>query len=128
MPNPTPFKQIGAGEYHDFYVGFDPATNTDKFYGAGLGGYSVWDVTLPAAPKQLFTITSMGMDIAHTFTPSGRGGAVSDPFRVGGGLGGRLPAPHHSGAAVAEAGLATTSFPLRIELNTMLNSPWFCQR
>ena len=30
----------------------------------------MWDVTKPAAPKQLFTITSMGMDIAHTFTPS----------------------------------------------------------
>ncbi len=30
----------------------------------------MWDVTKPEAPKQLFTITSMGMDIAHTFTPS----------------------------------------------------------
>ncbi|MEO8451218.1 MAG: hypothetical protein ABI647_15585 [Gemmatimonadota bacterium] len=70
VPNPTPFKQIGAGGYHDFYVGFDPATNTDKFYGAGLGGYSVWDVTHPDTPKQLFTITSLGMDVAHTFTPS----------------------------------------------------------
>ncbi len=70
VPNPTPFKQIGGGGYHDFYVGFDPATNQDKFYGAGLGGYSVWDVTKPETPKQMFTITSMGMDIAHTFTPS----------------------------------------------------------
>jgi hypothetical protein len=70
VPNPTPFKQIGSGGYHDFYVGFDPATNQDKFYGAGLGGYSVWDVTHPETPKQLFTITSLGMDVAHTFTPS----------------------------------------------------------
>jgi hypothetical protein len=70
VPNPTPFKQIGAGGYHDFYVGYDPATHQDKFYGAGLGGYSVWDVTKPEAPKQLFTITSLGMDVAHTFTPS----------------------------------------------------------
>ncbi len=70
VPNPTPFKQIGAGGYHDFYVGYDPATHQDKFYGAGLGGYSVWDVTRPEAPKQLFTITTVGMDIAHTFTPS----------------------------------------------------------
>ena len=45
VPNPTPFKQIGGGGYHDFYVGYDPATHQDKFYGAGLGGYSVWDVT-----------------------------------------------------------------------------------
>ena len=70
VPNPTPFRQIGGGGYHDFYVGFDPATNQDKFYGAGLGGYSVWDVTKPETPKSLFTITSLGMDVAHTFTPS----------------------------------------------------------
>jgi hypothetical protein len=70
VPNPTPLKQIGGGGYHDFYVAYDPATKQDKFYGAGLGGYSVWDVTHPAATKQLFTITSLGMDVAHTFTPS----------------------------------------------------------
>ena len=70
VPNPTPFKQIGNGGYHDFYVGYDPGTHQDKFYGAGLGGFSVWDVTKPETPKQLFTITSVGQDIAHTFTPS----------------------------------------------------------
>jgi hypothetical protein len=70
VPNPTPFRQIGGGGYHDFYVGYDPATQQDKFYGAGLGGYSVWDVTKPETPKSLFTITSLGMDVAHTFTPS----------------------------------------------------------
>jgi hypothetical protein len=70
VPNPTPFKQIGAGGYHDFYVGYDPATRQDKFYGAGLGGYSVWDVTHPEAPTQMFTVTGLGFDIAHTFTPS----------------------------------------------------------
>ncbi len=70
VPNPTPFRQIGAGGYHDFYVGYDPGTHQDKFYGAGLGGYSVWDVTHPEAPTQLFTVTGLGFDIAHTFTPS----------------------------------------------------------
>jgi hypothetical protein len=70
VPNPTPFKQIGGGGYHDFYVAYDPATKQDKFYGAGLGGYSVWDVTHPENPTQLFTITGLGFDIAHTFTPS----------------------------------------------------------
>jgi hypothetical protein len=70
VPNPTPFKQIGNGGYHDFYVAYDPATKQDKFYGAGLGGYSVWDVTHPENPTQLFTITGLGFDIAHTFTPS----------------------------------------------------------
>ena len=37
-----------------------PAPHQDKFYGAGLGGYSVWDVTQPETPKQLFTITGLG--------------------------------------------------------------------
>jgi hypothetical protein len=70
VPNPTPFKQLGAGGYHDFYVGYNPATHHDEFYGAGLGGYSVWDVTHPEQPTQLFTMTGLGLDIAHTFTPS----------------------------------------------------------
>jgi hypothetical protein len=70
VPNPTPLKQLGAGGYHDFYVGYDAARHRDVFYGAGLGGYSVWDVTHPETPTQLFTITGLGFDIAHTFTPS----------------------------------------------------------
>ncbi|MEO8479753.1 MAG: hypothetical protein ABI542_09000 [Gemmatimonadota bacterium] len=70
VPNPTPFRQIGAGGYHDFYVGYDVGRHRDVFYGAGLGGYSAWDVTKPEAPVQLFTITGLGFDIAHTFTPS----------------------------------------------------------
>ena len=70
VPNPTPMRQTGLGGYHDFYVGYDPATEQDKFYGAGLGGYSVFDVTKPETPKQLFTISSLGLDLAHTFTPS----------------------------------------------------------
>ena len=70
VPNPTPFRSFGNGGYHDFYVGYDPGSHQDKFYGAGLGGYSVFDVTHPETPKQMFTITGFGMDIAHTFTPS----------------------------------------------------------
>ncbi len=70
VPNPTPSSQLGTGSYHDFYVAYDPATHQDKFYGAGLGGYSVWNVTHPEAPTRVFTITGLGLDIAHTFTPS----------------------------------------------------------
>ena len=70
VPNPTPMAQLGASGYHDFYVGYDVARRRDVFYGAGLGGYSAWDVSAPEAPSQLFTITSLGMDLAHTFTPS----------------------------------------------------------
>ena len=29
VPNPTPMRQMGAGGYQDFYVGYDPATQTD---------------------------------------------------------------------------------------------------
>jgi hypothetical protein len=71
VPNPTPFRMSGMkGSYHDFYVGYNEQYHRDEFYGAGLGGFSAWDVTNISAPKQLFTITGMGLDIAHTFTPS----------------------------------------------------------
>jgi hypothetical protein len=70
VANPTPFPQIGSSGYHDFYVGYNPTMQRDEFYGAGLGGYSAWDVTHLEKPVQLFTITGLGLDIAHTFTPS----------------------------------------------------------
>src|SRR5262245_45751615 len=31
--------------YHDMYVGYDPSSHQDRFYGAGTGGYFVFDVT-----------------------------------------------------------------------------------
>lgn len=70
VPNPTPMRQVMAGGYHDFYVGYDAKSHQDRFYGAGLGGYSVFDISNIKSPKQLYTITGLGMDIAHTFTPS----------------------------------------------------------
>ena len=33
VPNPT---DPNRGSYHDFYVGFDPASQQDRFYGAGV--------------------------------------------------------------------------------------------
>ena len=62
----------GRGGYHDFYVGYDPATQQDKFYGAGgHGGYYVFDVTKPDEPKLLTSITGVaGIDRGHTFTPT----------------------------------------------------------
>ena len=38
IPNPTPFRPIGAGGYHDFSVGADPGTHQGKFYGVARGG------------------------------------------------------------------------------------------
>jgi hypothetical protein len=59
----------GAG-YHDFYVGYDPATKQDKFYGAGSGGYYVYDVTNPESPTLLVSVTGVsGVTGGHTFTP-----------------------------------------------------------
>jgi hypothetical protein len=60
--------------YHDFYVGYDPASKQDRFYGAGSGGYYVFDVTQPEQPKLLTSVTGMaGVTRGHTFTPDPTG-------------------------------------------------------
>jgi hypothetical protein len=57
--------------YHDFCIGYDPASRQDKFYGAGWAGYFVYDVTLPEEPSLLVSVTGVpGVDLAHTFTPT----------------------------------------------------------
>ncbi len=57
--------------YHDFYVGYDPATHQDRFYGAGGHGYYVFNVTDLAQPKLLTTVTGVaGVEWGHTFTPT----------------------------------------------------------
>ena len=73
--------------WHDFFIGYDPVSKQDRFYGGGwqsvgpqggagqLGYYVVYDVTNPAEPKVLTTVTGVsGVDYAHTFvpTPDGR--------------------------------------------------------
>ncbi len=63
--------RMGRYGYHDFYLGYDPATHQDKFYGAGRGGYYIFDVTDPTQPKLLTSITgSAGIEFGHTFTPT----------------------------------------------------------
>ena len=57
--------------YHDFYVGYDPVTHQDKFYGAGGGGYFVFDVSKPEEPRLLTSVTGIsGVSWGHTFTPT----------------------------------------------------------
>ncbi len=57
--------------YHDMYVGYDPASRQDRFYGAGSGGYYVYDVTNPENPRILTSITGAdGVPFGHTFTPT----------------------------------------------------------
>jgi len=45
----------GSG-YSGIYAAYDPATGHDKFYGAGAGGYFVYDVTDVAQPRLLTSI------------------------------------------------------------------------
>ncbi|HZS61441.1 MAG TPA: hypothetical protein VFA43_19345 [Gemmatimonadaceae bacterium] len=60
-----------VGSFHDYWLGYDPATQQDKFYGAGRGGYYVFDVTKPEEPKLITSITGvMGVTSGHTITPS----------------------------------------------------------
>ena len=68
VPVPGTF---GPGGYHDFYLAYDPATGQDKFYGAGNGGYHVYDVTTPEDPTIIFSISGApGVQRGHTFTPT----------------------------------------------------------
>ena len=62
------------GGYHDVYVGYDPATKRDIFYGAGTGGYHVYDVSQAEQPKHLTSVTGVaGVRGGHTFTPDPTG-------------------------------------------------------
>ncbi|MSR07067.1 MAG: hypothetical protein EXR93_08390 [Gemmatimonadetes bacterium] len=57
--------------YHDFFLGYDPVTHQDKFYGAGAGGYYIYDVTKPEDPKLIASITgTSGVTGGHTITPT----------------------------------------------------------
>lgn len=60
----------GRGGYHDFFVGFHPATQQDRFYGAGAAGYHVYDVTNVQNPVHLASIQSSSVRRGHTITPS----------------------------------------------------------
>jgi len=67
---------LRLANYHDTYVAYDPATRQDKLYGAGHGGFHIFDVTRPEEPKHL-TSLSPGAGVSaggHTIipTPDGR--------------------------------------------------------
>jgi hypothetical protein len=62
------------GGWHDFYGGYDPATKQDKFYGAGAGGYYVYDISKVEEPKLIASVTGVsGGTSGHTFTPDPTG-------------------------------------------------------
>ncbi|MBI4501909.1 MAG: hypothetical protein HY700_12215 [Gemmatimonadetes bacterium] len=75
IPADVNLKQFARG-YHDSYAAYDPSTRMDKFYGAGTGGFHVYDISRPEEPKHLFSMAGGGGVIAggHTIipTPDGR--------------------------------------------------------
>jgi len=76
--------QAGAAGYHDVFVGFEPVTAQDRFYGAGAGGYYVFDITDLAAPALLVTINSAAVRRGHGIapTPDGRYVATTAGYRT----------------------------------------------
>ena len=70
MRVPEPLENRTSG-WHDMYVGYDPATGQDKFYGGGSGGYYVLDISRLEDIKLLASITGVsGVRWGHTFTPT----------------------------------------------------------
>lgn len=62
--------QAASSGYHDVFVGFEPATLQDRFYGAGAGGYYVYDVTDLAHPTLLTSISSAAVQRGRAVTPT----------------------------------------------------------
>ena len=74
VPNPQSQAAGGGRGYHDFYVGYHPDTDEDRFYGGGGGGYYIIDVTDLSDPQVRITLTGIsGITGGHTFTPSADG-------------------------------------------------------
>src|SRR4051812_14448090 len=71
VPNPSATDSTQGRGYHDSYVGFDPVSQQDRFYGAGGGGFYVYDVTDLQNPKLIASASGIaGMTGGHTFTPT----------------------------------------------------------
>ncbi|MBI4500169.1 MAG: hypothetical protein HY700_03310 [Gemmatimonadetes bacterium] len=73
-----------ARGWHDFYVGYDPSSHQDRMYGAGAGGYYVFDVTDLTSPRLLASVTGVaGMNRGHTFTPdpTGRFAVIESEYK-----------------------------------------------
>jgi hypothetical protein len=71
---PVPEGAAGGGlinrAYHDFYLGYDTQEKQDRFFGAGAGGFYVYDITNLAAPRLVTAATGIsGITRGHTFTP-----------------------------------------------------------
>jgi len=71
---PVPDQGDGANQrrgYHDFYAGYHPETGTDRFYGGGVGGYYIYDISDLDNPSLITQIVGVsGIRGGHTFTPT----------------------------------------------------------
>jgi hypothetical protein len=69
--NPTGGTAGARASWHDFFVGYDPASKQDKLYAAGGGGGFIYDITDPTNPTVIASITGVaGVTGQHTFTPT----------------------------------------------------------
>jgi hypothetical protein len=82
MPNADPKSNFG---YHDVHVEYDQTSGQDRFYGAGNGGFYIFDVSRPEAPKFLGgipTINGVPTQRAHTIMPTPDGKYVVTQMEV----------------------------------------------
>lgn len=67
VPQPTD----RVRQWHDMFVGYHPDSEQDRFYGAGTGGYHIFDVTDLDDVQLLTSVTGIpGVVDGHTFTPT----------------------------------------------------------
>ena len=70
--------------YEDVFVGFEPDTGQDRFYGAGAGGYYIYDITDPANASLLTSISSAAVQRGRVIapTPDGRYAVTAASYRT----------------------------------------------
>jgi hypothetical protein len=73
IPTPPQLERSTSG-FDYVYAGFHPDSETDRLYGAGAGGYHVFDITDPESPSPLATINpaTIRRGGAAVSTPDGR--------------------------------------------------------
>ncbi len=60
----------GTTGFHYVFAAFHPDSQQDRFYGAGAGGYHVFDVTDPDAPVSLTSVSDAAVRRGHAIAPS----------------------------------------------------------
>ena len=70
--------------YEDVFVGFEPDTGQDRLYGAGAGGYYIYDITDPTNASLLTSINSAAVQRGRVIapTPDGRYAVTAASYRT----------------------------------------------